>query len=276
MSIEEVFQGLREKGEGAFIPYITLGDPDPSMTIRLARTILERGGDILELGIPFSDPIADGPTIQASVDRALKAGMNPEAAFTITEEIRSYTGKPLIYLTYYNIVLQYGLRCFFKRMEDVGVQGIIIPDLPVEEAGDAITACGAYDRDLIFIIAPTTTQARLEKIPDGARGFLYLVSLLGVTGARERLHSITHQTLNRVKPILKRDIPVSVGFGISKPDHVREVIEAGADGVIVGSAIIDLIAANMAQKEKMLRRVAEYVAEMKAATVKAEGGLRCL
>ncbi|MFQ5711034.1 MAG: tryptophan synthase subunit alpha [Candidatus Geothermarchaeales archaeon] len=267
VKLEDRFRGLRQLGEGAFIPFITLGDPDPDFTPKLADTILKNGGDILELGIPFSDPIADGPTIQAATDRALKRDMNTEMAFHLAEEIRRITDNPLVFLSYYNIVLRYGLNGFFKDMEDVDVEGLIIPDLPVEEAGPALKAAKAHGRDLIFLVAPTTTEIRLRKILSKASGFIYLVSLLGVTGARGVLRDITKRALRRVRSPLRGRAPVAVGFGISKPEHVREIIGAGADGAIVGSAIIDLLAANLDDEKKALREIGEYVSRMKSATV---------
>ena len=264
--LEETFRELKRRGEGAFIPFITLGDPEPEFTPRLAEAILENGCDILELGIPFSDPVADGPTIQASSDRALRSGMNPKLAFSLAGKIRRSTDKPLVFLSYYNIVLQHGVDAFFKDMEDVGVQGIIIPDLSIEEADQTLESAEAHNRDLIFLVAPTTTEDRLERILAEARGFLYLVSLLGVTGARGTLQDITKETLGRVKRHLKGEIPVAVGFGISKPRHVREIIEAGADGAIVGSSIIDLLAKNLEDRQRALREISDYAREMKDAT----------
>ena len=270
VDIQEKFRELRQRGKGVFIPFITLGDPEPDFTPTLARAILRSGGDILELGIPFSDPIADGPTIQAATDRALKGGMNTETAFTLAKEIRRHTDKPLVFLSYYNIVLKYGVKTFFRDMEDVDVEGMIIPDLPVEEAGAALEAAKIYGRDLILLVAPTTTEARLNKILAKASGFVYLVSLLGVTGARGMLKDVTTRALRRIKPHLRGRIPVAIGFGISKPDHVREIVEAGADGVIVGSAIIDLLAANLDDRGKALREIEDYVSRMKSATVRSD------
>ncbi len=264
--LEETFKELKKKGEGAFIPFITLGDPEPEFTLHLAKAVLENGADILELGIPFSDPVADGPTIQASSERALRSGMNPEFAFTLTEKIRRSTDKSLVFLSYYNIVLQYGVDAFFREMEDVGVQGIIIPDLPIEESSQVLKVAEAHNRDLIFLVSPTTTDVRLKRILVVARGFIYLVSLLGVTGARGTLQEITTKTIGRVKNQILKEIPIAVGFGISKPSHVREVIRAGADGAIVGSAIIDLLAKNLEDREMALQAISTYTREMKNAT----------
>lgn len=235
--LERTFYELQRKGEGALIGYLTLGDPSIEASEKLTAALCENV-DVMELGIPFSDPIADGPTIQAAIDRALKAGMNTDAAFEIVERLRKKgITTPFVFMTYYNIVLQYGEERFIKRCRDVGVEGLLISDLPVEEAHSVLKYCDKYGVDPIFLIAPTTTEERLKKILKKARGFLYLVSLLGTTGARDKLQE---ETIEKTKWALKRikDLPLAVGFGISKREHVRAIIEAGAAGVVVGSAFV--------------------------------------
>jgi tryptophan synthase alpha chain len=235
--LERTFYELKERGEGALIGYLTLGDPSIEASENLAAVLCENV-DILELGVPFSDPIADGPTIQAAIDRALKAGMNTDAAFEIVERLRKRGVKtPFVFMTYYNIVLQYGEERFIKRCRDVGVEGLLVSDLPVEEASDILEHCSKYGVDFIFLIAPTTPVKRLRKIMKRARGFLYLVSLLGTTGARKKLQK---ETIEKTRWALKhvKDLPLAVGFGISKREHVRAIIDAGASGVVVGSAFV--------------------------------------
>jgi tryptophan synthase alpha chain len=258
--LERTFLELKEKEEGALIGYLTLGDPSVEASEKLVEALCENV-DILELGVPFSDPIADGPTIQAAIDRALKAGMNTDVAFEMVARLRRKgIATPFVFMTYYNIVLQYGEERFIKRCSKVGVEGVLISDLPVEEADRVLRYCDKYGVDPIFLIAPTTTEERLRKILKKARGFLYLVSLLGTTGAREKLQE---ETIEKTRWALRyvKDLPLAVGFGISKREHVRAIIKAGARGVVVGSAFVDLIARRGADAEEELRRLSRDLKE---------------
>jgi tryptophan synthase alpha chain len=238
--IDDKFLELEKKKEGALIGYLTMGDPDIESSQKLIKCLAENV-DILELGIPFTDPIADGPTIQAAIDRALKAGMNTDIAFQMVEKLRDDGVEvPFVFMTYYNIILQYGEEKFVKMCKRVRVDGIVVCDLPIEEAGSLLAKCNAHGVDMIFLIAPTTTEERIKKISSKAKGFIYLVSILGVTGAREKLQQ---RTIDTIKWALGHvNIPLAVGFGISKKEHVREVLKAGAKGAVVGSAFVDLIA----------------------------------
>ncbi len=261
--IGERFRMLRERGEGALIGYLTLGDPTPEASEALARALAEQV-DVLELGIPFSDPIADGKTIQAATDRALRAGTTPEHCFAIAEALRaSGVDIPLVFMTYYNIVLQYGEERFVERCRRIGVDGLLVTDLPVEEAGHLHGICRRHGVDMIFLIAPTTPEERARRIIRRASGFLYLVSLLGTTGARDRVSALTLEKTRWAKG-LTGGLPLAVGFGISKPEHVRRVLEAGADGVVVGSAFVKLVEEHGENAAPHLSRLAE---ELKRATV---------
>ncbi len=240
MKLSEQFDRLRAEGEGALIAYITLGDPSPAESLAIAQSLIDSGAvDVLELGIPFSDPIADGPVIQAAVDRALKAGMNTDLAFDIAGALDKKV--PIVYLTYYNIVLQYGVERFAESCSRSGVSGLIVADLPHEESAEVRAACAKHGVDYINIVTPNTNEARMRQILDGSSGFVYLVSTMGVTGKRKALSQ-------SLRPVVARAVkasgatPVAVGFGISGPDHVSEVTGMGAAGAIVGSAIVDLIA----------------------------------
>lgn len=265
--IKQTFEALKEKNEAAFIPFITLGDPAPSFSVKIAKALIEGGADIIELGIPFSDPVADGPTIQASTTRALSQGMNTDKAFELAKKIRKIAGKtPLVFLTYYNIVLQRGVKNFFKDCSLSGVDGVIIADLPVEEAEPAFKAAKSKNINLIFIVAPSTSDHRLNMVLEKANGFLYVVGLYGTTGARKSLQEITKKTIKRITKRAKGTVPCCVGFGISKPEHVLEAVKAGADGVIVGSAIVDIISKYGELKNGVLEKVKLYAAEMKEAT----------
>ncbi len=257
------FEELGSKGEGALISFVTAGDPNPELTPRIVQA-LAKYADIVELGIPFSDPIADGPTIQGATDRALKAGTTPESVRKIIRQIRRTSDVPLVVLTYYNIVFKRGVDKFLRDFTAAGMDGIIIPDLPVEEAGEVLRATKKYGADLILLVAPTTTPERLKRICDASSGFLYIVSLLGVTGARKRLSGLVKPLIADVRKTSR--VPIAVGFGISKPEHVKEVIEAGADGVIVGSAFVNLIAKNLGDRQRMLRELDQFGKTLKAAT----------
>jgi tryptophan synthase alpha chain len=260
--IEETFRELREKGEGALIGYLTLGDPDMETSEKLVRRI-SKHVDILELGIPFTDPIADGPTIQAAIERSLEAGTNTDIAFRMVKSLRkSGVDVPFVFMTYYNIVLQYGEERFVRRCRETGVEGILVSDMPLEESEDLLSLCRRHGVDFIFLIAPTTTEERIKKIVKEASGFVYLVSLLGTTGARDRLQKRTLKVTRWARKYVK-DKPLAVGFGISKPEHVRAVLSAGADGVVVGSAFVKLIGEKGKRAGAAIERLAR---ELKGAT----------
>ncbi len=226
------FEELREKGKGALIAFITAGDPNPKLTPEIA-TVLAKHADILELGIPFSDPIADGPTIQAADDRALSAGTTPELVFGMIKKIREKSDIPIVVLSYYNLVLNHGIGNFMKKLRAVGGDGIVIPDMPFEESKEVLGAAKKHGLDLILLAAPTTTPERFERICKASSGFLYLVSVLGVTGARREVSVEVKNLVRKARAASKGKIPLAIGFGISKPKHVREVLKIGADAAIV-------------------------------------------
>ncbi|PKP54397.1 MAG: tryptophan synthase subunit alpha [Candidatus Altiarchaeales archaeon HGW-Altiarchaeales-3] len=268
MNLQEKFNELKKAGELAFMPYIAAGDPDKKTTIKILNALIECGADIIELGMPFSDPIADGPTIQKASERALNAGMNTDIYFEICKKVNSTnTRVPVIAMTYYNIILHYGLEKFSKNCSESGIYGIIVPDLPVEESEPLLKACKKYNINLIFLIAQTTTDERIEKIIEHADGFLYLVSVLGVTGARSEIDAMANELVIRVKN--KTNIPLCLGFGISKPSQVEEFkSNSELSGVIVGSAIVNIIEKNLSNPEMMLAELENFVRQMKTATRK--------
>jgi len=253
-----------------FVPFLVIGDPNINQFLSIVTKITPYF-DILELGIPFSDPIADGPTIQEANLRAFKAGVNTEIAFEIIKKVRKITDKPILILTYYNILIQgtksieTSLDLNLKKLSQTGVDGIIIVDLPIEESELALKYCKKYNLILIFLIAPTTTNSRLKKILEVAEGFLYLVSIPGITGARKNVAQITKDTILRLKLKNKTKIPIFIGFGISKPEHAAIITKLGADGVIIGSAIIDIIKENLKDYKKMEYKIVEFVASIKKA-----------
>ncbi|HIH74245.1 MAG TPA: tryptophan synthase subunit alpha [Methanosarcina sp.] len=233
--ISEKFGELRGKKEGALIGYVMAGDPSFEASLGIVKALEKGGADIIELGFPFSDPVADGPTIQVAGQRALAAGMDIERYFELVRTLKVEV--PLVCMTYYNPVFRYGVEKFVEKAAEAGISGLIIPDIPVEEAADLKNSCDTHGLDLIFLVAPTTTDARIRKILQRGSGFLYLVSRLGVTGARADVAGSTKELLARVKT----DIPKAVGFGISTGKQAAEVRKAGADGVIVGSAFVRII-----------------------------------
>jgi tryptophan synthase alpha chain len=259
------FQALRARREKAFIPFFVMGDPDFKTSLEAVKAALHAGADMLELGIGFSDPIADGPSIQAADLRALNAGMTVGRCFGFIEEIRRFSDVPIGLLVYYNLLVRRGVARFCRQAAKAGVDGILAADVPIEEAGPVIEGCRAFGVDPIFMVTPTTTEERLRKILVQAGGFVYLVALLGVTGARGELHPEALQLIRRVRS--QTDLPLCVGFGISRPEHVGALSRAGADGAIVGSAIVDLIARNLRAKGRMPDAIRRYVRSMKKQTL---------
>jgi len=265
-AITKVFEKLKIKKEGALIGYITAGDPTPTSTPLIAEALIEGGVDILELGLPFSDPIADGPTIQAASLRALNAGTKPKMVLELAREIKRKHDVPIVIMTYYNPVFRLGLEKFFSLAKDCLVDGLIVPDLPVEEAGDYRKAAGACGVDTIFLAAPSTSTERLRRIVACSSGFLYLVSHFGVTGEQEQLEDSTIHLIERVLPYTAGRVPLAVGFGISKPAHVRSIVEAGADAVIVGSAFVKVVQKNVGNIDRTVAEIRGVAQQLKAAT----------
>lgn len=265
-AIERVFHSLKEKKEGALIAYVTGGDPEPKYTPQIVEALIKGGADIVELGIPFSDPIADGPTIQAATVRALEAGTTPNMVLEIARKIREKHSVPIVLLTYYNPIFRMGLENFFQLATDCGVDGLIVPDLPVEEAHEYKEVAESHGIDTIFLAAPSTSMERLQKIVASTSGFLYLVSVFGVTGVREKVQELTVQTIKKIHSYTSGRVPLAVGFGISKPEHVEAVISSGAEGAIVGSAFVNIIAKNQGNIPQLLAGIEEKTRKLKEAT----------
>jgi tryptophan synthase alpha chain len=265
-AIGKVFQKLKAQGDGALIGYVTGGDPEPRFTPVISEALIKGGVDILELGIPFSDPIADGPTIQAASVRALQAGTTPKIVLGMAGEIKRKHGVPVVILTYFNPVFRMGLENFFRLAKGFGVDGVVVPDLPVEEADDYRNAARACGVETIFLAAPSTSNERLRRIVECTSGFLYLVSHFGVTGAREALEDSTVQLIKRVLPYTAGRVPLAVGFGVSKPEHAKRIIQSGADGVIVGSAFVNLVYKHQSDIGRMLEELEVTTRKLKNAT----------
>lgn len=263
--IAKVFQKLKAQGDGALIGYVTGGDPKPEFTPRIAEALVKGGVDILELGIPFSDPIADGPTIQAASVRALEAGTTPQMVLGMAGEVKKKHGVPVVILTYFNPVFCMGVERFFRLAKSFGIDGVVVPDLPVEEAEayrEVAKSCGV---DTVFLAAPSTSNERLRKIVECTSGFLYVVSHFGVTGAREALEDSTVQLIQRFLPYTSGRVPLAVGFGVSKPAHAKGIIKAGADGVIVGSAFVNIIHKHQTDFDRMLEELEALARKLKEA-----------
>jgi len=261
--IERVFS---DRKKPAFIGFTVAGDLDKPTSIRIARALIEGGTDILELGVPFSDPVADGPTIQKADDRALEAGTTPATVFEIVREIRKESDVPIVFLTYYNIIYRRGIERFYREAQAAGVDGILIADMPVEESEEICTIAPRYGIDPIFLISQTTSENRIKKIAAKAHGYLYLVAVLGVTGVRDQVSEEALGLLNRVRR--HTSLPLAIGFGISTQAQAKICARAGADGIIVGSAIVEIVERNRNDTDTMEHQIKNYVSDMKSALVK--------
>jgi tryptophan synthase alpha chain len=258
--ISDRFDALRKKGEGALVAFIAAGDPDLETTRALVLELERSGADVVELGVPFTDPLADGPSNQAAYDRGLRAGATLPAIYDLVRDLRTSSQVPLVLFSYVNPVYHYGYERATCEAAAAGVDGFLMVDLPPEEAGEWVDAARASDLDTVFMLAPTSTDARIEIVGRLGRGFIYCVSRTGVTGARADLPPDLPALLERVRREARQ--PICVGFGISRPDQVREVL-THAEGAIVGSAIVDRIARH---GRDSVSHVGEFVRELKAAT----------
>jgi tryptophan synthase alpha chain len=256
------FSDLRARDEKALVAFVTAGDPLPGSAADVVVTLAEGGADIVELGIPFSDPLADGPTIQASYQRALDAGITPPKILDVVRQVRARSDVPIVLMGAWNPVLQYGVERFVRDAADAGADGTIMTDLTPEEAGQWKRVCDAGGLDTIFLLAPTSTVARMALVGKMASGFVYCVSRTGVTGARSDVPEDLPPLIEQIRA--RADSPVCVGFGISRPEHVRAVCRY-ADGAVVGSALVDLL--HRERDNPHLHNIArDFVASLKAAT----------
>lgn len=256
LKIEEIFNNLKASGRKAFIPYIMAGDPNLTMTLKHVMMLERCGADIIELGVPFSDPLADGPTIQMAAGRALKSGVTLKKVISLVKIIRNHTSIPIILMTYYNPVFKYGEQHFVKDAVNAGVDGVIIPDLPPEEAGGIIKSSRQHGLATIFLVAPTSTHERIKKIVSSCTGFVYYVSITGTTGSGLLLEKKFKQHISTVKKMAGK--PVAVGFGVSNPEDAK-TIALSADGVIVGSAIVKQLYEHPESAEKFIKQLREAI-----------------
>ncbi|MFZ0442777.1 MAG: tryptophan synthase subunit alpha [Methanobacterium sp.] len=263
-SYSEMFQEVKNRGEGAFIPFTVAGDPDFETSLQIVRQYIDNGADALEIGFPFSDPVADGPSVQAADIRSLNSGMTTEKCFEFIKKIREFTSIPIGVLVYYNLIYKMGLEEFYQKAKRSGINGILAADLPPEESNDAVDMAKKYKLDQIFMVAQTTNNKRIYEIMKRCSGFVYVVAVMGVTGVRSDLKKSSVELIKRVKNHTK--LPLAVGFGISKQEHVEDVIKSGADGAIVASAIIDVITDNLEDMDKGMDVIGSFCKELKDST----------
>ncbi|MFQ3680048.1 MAG: tryptophan synthase subunit alpha [Pseudanabaenaceae cyanobacterium] len=239
-TVAETFVHLRSRAQAALIPFLTAGDPDLVTTAQALRALDSHGADLLEVGLPYSDPLADGPVIQGAATRALARGVTRRQVLAMLAETIPHLQAPVILFSYYNPILNGGLENFLTQIQEVGVKGLVVPDVPLEEAAPLLESADRHGIEVILLAAPTSPPERLAAIAAQSRGFVYLVSTTGVTGVRERLAQNLQQRLELLRSLT--DKPIAVGFGISQPEHARQVVDWGADGAIVGSALVARLA----------------------------------
>ncbi|MDU5191626.1 MAG: tryptophan synthase subunit alpha [Mixta calida] len=262
---QQLFKRLQANKEGAFVPFVTLGDPTPALSLQIIDTLVEAGADALELGIPFSDPLADGPTIQNATLRAFAAGTTPAHCFEMLATIRQkYPDLPIGLLMYANLVFINGVDAFYARCEQAGVDSVLVADVPVEESGPFRQAAMRHNVAPIFICPPNADDDLLRAIASWGRGYIYLLSRAGVTGAEKRASLPLKHLVDKLREY--NAAPTLQGFGISEPAQVKEAIAAGADGAISGSAIVKIIEQHHAEPEIMLAELKRFVSGLKAAT----------
>jgi len=258
--LEQTFARIRSNGHPGLVTYITAGDPDLDRTAGILRALDRAGADVLEVGVPFSDPLADGPVIQRATERALASGTTLSGVLDLLRTIRGDIRAPIVIFSYANPILRLGSERFADRARDAGVDGVLILDLPIEEADESRTMLAQRGIDTILLLSPTTTDERLRRAAELGSGFLYAISRLGVTGARDALAAGAQDMVERIRRV--SDLPVALGFGISKPDHVREV-GRWADAAVVGSSLVDVIAREGTSAD-LNTRVEEYVRWLKS------------
>jgi len=261
--LTDTFARTRAENRAAFVAYVCAGDPDFDTSVAVCRELLSNGVDILELGVPFSDPLADGLTNQLAAQRALESGMTAARVFELVRRIRAFSQAPLVFYTYYNLVFANGVDAYVRLAQQAGVDALLTLDLPPEEATDVTTACRAHGLDTVFIIAPTTPDRRIAAIAQATTGFLYYVSREGVTGVRDQVAANVPEAMARIKR--HTTLPTVVGFGIGTRAQVAEVA-AQADGVVVGSALVNCIRDHLADRTKIPAAIGAKAADLAAGT----------
>jgi tryptophan synthase alpha chain len=261
-----LFDNLYNKREKALICGIVGGYPDIGTSKEIIKTIIDSGADVIEIGIPFSDPMADGPTIQNAALKALSNGVTPLKCFDIVKEVKkNYKNTPFLSMTYSNIVFSNNLKKFLESAKKNDIDGFIIPDLNVEEAEEYVRLTKQLDLATVFLSAPNTSKKRLIEIASSSSGFVYMVSVFGITGSRQNFEKYTFAAVSKTKEIInKYKVPLAVGFGISNPKDAKNMIKSGADGIIIASSIMKLIMENENNKDQMLLKLGSFIKDMKS------------
>ena len=254
---QDLFSGLNR---AALIPFFVIGDPDTETSFELVKTAIDAGADVLELGIPFSDPVADGPTIQKADIRAMKAGMTPDKALAFIKRITDYRSIPVGLLVYYNLIYHYGIERFFSAFKQAGGTSVLVADLSIDDAEEIAPAAEAAGLETVFMVTPNTSDQRIRKIAEYTTGFIYTVSLLGTTGQRSGLSDLVKPLIGRLKSLTEK--PICVGFGISTAQHAKDIAQAGADGIIIGSRIVKFIEDNPDDTDRMKKQLKNFVQEV--------------
>jgi tryptophan synthase alpha chain len=261
MNVAQRFQQLKQNSQCAFVPFITAGDPDLETTAKALEILANNGADLIELGVPYSDPLADGPTIQAAATRALQKGVQLEDVLAIVKNAVYKIDVPIILFTYYNPIYYRGVESFLQQIKEAGVSGLVVPDLPLEEAEILLNSAAAIGIEVILLVAPTSSPERIKAIAEKSQGFIYLVSVTGVTGIRSEMATGVQGLLASLHQAT--DKPIGVGFGISDPEQAKQIKDWGADAVIVGSAIVKRLASGT--PESGLKAIAEFSYALKQA-----------
>jgi tryptophan synthase alpha chain len=264
LSVSDCFAQLRDRGQCALIPFITAGDPDLETTAAALKRLDDSGADLIELGVPYSDPLADGPVIQAAATRALQRGTRLDDVLSMVTTLTPSLRAPVILFTYYNPIYHRGVDQYLQQVAQAGVKGIVIPDLPLEEADLLLQKASDLSIEVTLLVAPTSSKERIHKIAAKSQGFIYLVSITGVTGMRTQVESRVNELLQELRQAT--DKPIGVGFGISQPEHARQVMDWGADAAIVGSAFVKRLAEGAPAQG--LTAISEYCRSLKTALLR--------
>ncbi|MCC5625104.1 tryptophan synthase subunit alpha [Nostoc sp. CHAB 5715] len=266
ISISDCFKSLRARNSCALIPFVTAGDPDLETTAEVLRVLDRNGANLIELGVPYSDPLADGPVIQAAANRALQRETKLEQVLEVVQAVSPSLRAPLILFTYYNPILNQGIEQFLNQIAVAGIRGLVVPDLPMEEANELLQLADAMGIEVILLVAPTSSKERIKAITHLSQGFIYLVSVTGVTGIRSHIQADVKDLLMQMRSLT--DKPIAIGFGISEPEQARQLRDWGADAVIVGSAFVKRLATGTPSQG--LQAVEEFCQTLKAAITTTE------
>jgi tryptophan synthase alpha chain len=260
-SVSDCFQRLRDRGECALIPFLTAGDPDLETTAAALQRLDANGADLIELGVPYSDPLADGPVIQAAATRSLQQGTRLDHVLDLVQGVHATIKAPIILFTYYNPIYHRGVTTYLKQVAAAGAKGLVIPDLPLEEADNLLQQAAEVGLEVTLLVAPTSSQERIQKIAQCSQGFIYLVSTTGVTGMRTKIESRVQDLIIELQGVT--DKPIGVGFGIAQPDQARQVMDWGANAAIVGSAFVKRLSEGA--PDQALENITTFCRSLKAA-----------